>query len=187
MLYFENLSGDTADAYIPDGFTEEITARLGQLARLSVTSRAAAEQLQAVSDLGFIAYSRRRYGEARRWYDSAWALDSTVSNTLQLRARAADGDLTGALDDAARSLRLAAPIGRPRAAAVLAEMEARNGQIESARQRLRGMFAELDWPDGVPRSPISVRNAYEPALAALALGESDAAIAILEHARPRRP
>src|SRR2546428_7296480 len=57
VLYFENLSRDTADAYIADGFTEEITARLGQITRLSVTSRAAARRfrnagLLSTTDLG---------------------------------------------------------------------------------------------------------------------------------------
>lgn len=36
MLYFENLSPDTADAYLADGLTEEITSRLGELPRLQI-------------------------------------------------------------------------------------------------------------------------------------------------------
>jgi hypothetical protein len=34
VLYFENLSRDTADAYLADGLTEEVTSRLGDLAQL---------------------------------------------------------------------------------------------------------------------------------------------------------
>lgn len=39
VLYFDNRSADTADAYLADGLTEELTARLGQVERLSVKSR----------------------------------------------------------------------------------------------------------------------------------------------------
>lgn len=39
VLYFDNLSRDTADAYLADGLTEEIIVRLGQVRRLVVKSR----------------------------------------------------------------------------------------------------------------------------------------------------
>ena len=39
VLYFDNLSRDTADAYLADGLTEEIIIRLGQVRRLDVKSR----------------------------------------------------------------------------------------------------------------------------------------------------
>src|SRR2546422_97269 len=39
VLYFDNLSPDTADAYLADGLTEEIIDRLGHLDRLEVKSR----------------------------------------------------------------------------------------------------------------------------------------------------
>ena len=39
VLYFDNLSGDTADAYLADGLTEEIILRLQQVRRLEVKSR----------------------------------------------------------------------------------------------------------------------------------------------------
>ncbi len=41
VLYFDNLSRDTADAYLADGLTDEIIARLGQIERLKVKSRTA--------------------------------------------------------------------------------------------------------------------------------------------------
>jgi serine/threonine-protein kinase len=43
VLYFDNLSGDTADAYLADGLTDEIIARLGQIERLKVKSRTAVQ------------------------------------------------------------------------------------------------------------------------------------------------
>ncbi len=39
VLYLDNVSGDTADAYLADGVTEELIARLSQVDGLRVTSR----------------------------------------------------------------------------------------------------------------------------------------------------
>lgn len=39
VLYFDNASRDTADAYLADGITEEIISRLSEVARLQVKSR----------------------------------------------------------------------------------------------------------------------------------------------------
>src|SRR5256885_1036831 len=36
VLYFDNLSADTTDAYLADGLTEEVAARLGDIRRLMV-------------------------------------------------------------------------------------------------------------------------------------------------------
>jgi len=49
VLYFENLGRDTADAYLADGLTEEVTARLGQVGRLAVTSRTAVRRLRSTA------------------------------------------------------------------------------------------------------------------------------------------
>jgi len=38
VLYFDNLSRDTADAFLADGLTEEIIIRLGQVQRLQVAA-----------------------------------------------------------------------------------------------------------------------------------------------------
>ena len=46
VLYFDNLSADTADAYLAEGLTEELIARLGQLPRLAVKSRAAVQRFR---------------------------------------------------------------------------------------------------------------------------------------------
>lgn len=44
VLYFDNVSRDTGDAYIADGLTEELIARLGQIERLQVKSRTAVQR-----------------------------------------------------------------------------------------------------------------------------------------------
>jgi serine/threonine-protein kinase len=45
VLDFHNLSRDTADAFLGDGLAEELTSRLGQVGRLTVTSRAVVQRL----------------------------------------------------------------------------------------------------------------------------------------------
>jgi len=49
VLYFDNLSGDTADAYLADGLTEEMIARLGQVDRLQVKSRNAVRRYRGAT------------------------------------------------------------------------------------------------------------------------------------------
>jgi len=44
VLYLDNLSRDTADAYLADGITEEIISRLGDIRRLTVKSRFAVQR-----------------------------------------------------------------------------------------------------------------------------------------------
>ena len=143
----------------------------------------------SLSDLAFLQYSRHRFAEARSWIDSALALDSTLSYSYVTRARIKVElrDPQGALQDAEKSLRVATPSDRPRALAVLAEMSARNGQAMRGERLLDSAFALLGWPGGIPRTPIPVRNSYDPALAAITLGRTDLGITILEHARPRGP
>jgi serine/threonine-protein kinase len=52
VLYFDNLSTDTADAYLADGLTEEISSRLADIGRLQVKSRSAVRRFRGtlVSD-----------------------------------------------------------------------------------------------------------------------------------------
>jgi hypothetical protein len=46
VLYFDNLSRDTSDAYLADGMTEELISRLSQVERLQVKSRTAVRRLR---------------------------------------------------------------------------------------------------------------------------------------------
>ena len=75
VLYLENLSPDTLDAYIADGLTEEITTRLARIGRLRVKSPEAvrrargADPARAGRDLGVahvVAGSIRRVGDSLR-------------------------------------------------------------------------------------------------------------------------
>ncbi len=49
VLYFDNLSRDTADAYLAEGLTDELIATLGRIERLSVKSRVAVRPYRGVS------------------------------------------------------------------------------------------------------------------------------------------
>jgi TolB-like protein len=50
VLYFDNLSRDTADQYLADGITEEVTTSLGRVGRLAVVSPAVVRRAQRASD-----------------------------------------------------------------------------------------------------------------------------------------
>ena len=72
VLYFDYLSPDTANTYLADGLTEEITSRLGDVGRLQVKSRNAVRRFRgaALSDVAAIGRALGvRYlveGSARR-------------------------------------------------------------------------------------------------------------------------
>ena len=59
VLDFLNESRDSTDAYLADGITDEITARLGQIARLVVTSRTAVRRLPGAASMTPQALGRR--------------------------------------------------------------------------------------------------------------------------------
>jgi len=58
VLYFDNLSDDSADVYLAEGLTEEIIARLGQIERLSVKSRTASWPYRGKTAAGPAALGR---------------------------------------------------------------------------------------------------------------------------------
>ena len=71
--------------------------------------------------------------------------------------------------------------------ATLAEAEARAGNRTDARKHFREVLRELGGSESVLPPVLGVRNAWECALAAVALGERDLALDILERTRPRGP
>ena len=139
---------------------------------------------QGAADLGFIAFQRRRYAEAARWYDSAASMAPTGWNypVFRARVRIELGDTAGALRDARESARLATANARRLSEAVLAQIEARTGDVASARARLEPLLVRF-----VAADTIDVRDGYELALALVATGQHDRAIDLLERVRPRGP
>jgi serine/threonine-protein kinase len=57
VLYFDNLSPDTADAYLADGLTEDVSSRLARIDRLQVKSRHAVRRYRGTElrDLAAVA------------------------------------------------------------------------------------------------------------------------------------
>ncbi len=58
VLFFENLSRDTADSYLADGLTEELTSRLGAVNRLRVTGRSVVRRAQQAAGGDALAVGR---------------------------------------------------------------------------------------------------------------------------------
>jgi TolB-like protein len=58
VLYFDNLSRDTADVYLADGFTEELISRLSQVDKLQVKSRTTVQRLRGRADNDPVAIGR---------------------------------------------------------------------------------------------------------------------------------
>ena len=91
VLYFENLSRDTSDAYLADGLTEELTARLGQVGRLVVTSRAAVRYARAAAASLSVAQLGRVLNATYLLSGSARRAGPHVRVTVEL-VRAATGE-----------------------------------------------------------------------------------------------
>ena len=143
------------------------------------------ERAQAMADLGFIAFARRRYADSRARYDTAIALNPLAWSHLNNRARARLmlGDTSGALEDAREAERVSPVSMRVRNLAVVSQMEAASGNVGGARTRLDPVVASLAPGDG----PVTVRIGWELAAALAALGDRDRALAVLQRIRPRGP
>src|SRR5438128_12333951 len=89
VLYFDNLSADTADAYLAEGLTEELIARLGQLPRLAVKSRAAVQRFRQSGADPLAA--ARALGVARLVTGSVRRGGNRLRVTVEL-VRASDGE-----------------------------------------------------------------------------------------------
>ena len=136
VLFFDNLTPDTADAYLADGLTEEITSRLGDLPRIQIKrpSRSATRRLRdSVPDylvaLGHIL--RVRYlveGSVRR-------LGSRVRVTARLLG-AADGFRVWSADydrSASNLLELQEEIAREVATGIAGRLTPREQDVIRAR------------------------------------------------------
>lgn len=160
--------------------------RLGDFARSEAEYRRAIAvdpgNVHSMADLGVIAFTFRRYAEARAWYDSALAHDSRAWFAVMFRApiRMDLGDTAGARDDAARLLQLSPASSRPMVEAVAAQIDALAGDTAAARARLAPALRDVEGPPG----PVEMREGFETALALAALGERDRALAVLARIRP---
>ncbi len=83
VLYFDNLSRDTGDVYLADGFTEEVMSRLGQVERLAVKSRTAVQTLRGRPHADPIA-TGRSLGVAHLVSGSVMRAGNRVRVTVEL-------------------------------------------------------------------------------------------------------
>lgn len=58
VMYLDNVTRDTSDAYLADGLTEEITTKLGQIGRLAVTSNTTMRRFRGTAALEPTALGR---------------------------------------------------------------------------------------------------------------------------------
>ena len=141
MLYFDNISRDTSDAYLAEGLTEELITRLGQVPRLEVKSRNAVRRFrgQAAGDpaavgraLGvahLVSGSVRREGTRLRvtaeltraatgvrvWGDVLEGTDADLMNVEAQIASAIATAIGGRLAPAERQVLVSRPTTNPEA------------------------------------------------------------------------
>ena len=164
---------------------------LGMVLRLLGDNSAAAEQFRKALEiepdrpmslvhLGWIDMARRQYGEARRWLDSAAAVNPGFFQAYMERAqlRLAMGDTAGARTDAETAVRLR-PRSDPLAAEeVLLALEFRSGDTAGGWARLARLRASAP---GSGETGVHQATAWAALL--VAAGEYREAIAFLERAR----
>lgn len=170
VLDFENVSRDTADAFLADGLAEELSERLGQLSRLSVASRSAVRRLpnsarMPMADLGRalnVAYlvtgSVRRSGERVRigielvrannglqsWSGTYDRGEGNLLSAQEEIARSVAGAIAGTLLPQERRAVAAAPTANAEAyqAWLLGLAEARRGVVGNDRPRAIAAFRQ---------------------------------------------
>jgi len=135
------------------------------------------EQPMALASLAETHWLNHRYTEARRWLDSAVALDPGFAYAYIDRAQVLLllGERESARKDAETAL-LLNPRDRETEAA-LAQVEARTGDSVDARNRLERLLRERPAPDQEEGQYVIV--------ALNALGQGDRALGVLERLRPR--
>ena len=130
--------------------------------------------------LGWIDLIRGQYGDARRWLDSAAAVNPGFYQAYAERAalRLVTGDTAGARADAQTAVRLR-PASDPLAAEdVLTALDLRSGDTTAAQVRLTQLRPATPAPDEA-----GVHQAAAWAALLVAAGQNREAIAFLERAR----
>jgi serine/threonine-protein kinase len=174
-----------------DPGSAEAHHEFGMVLRLLGDDSAAAEQFRqalaiepdrpmSLVHLGWIDMAGRRYGEARRWLDSAAAVNPGFFQAYMERAqlRLAMGDSAGARGDAETAIQLR-PQSDPLAAEdVLLALELRSRDTTAARRRLARLRPAAPGP-----GEAGVHQATAWAALLVAAGEYPEAIAFLKRAR----
>jgi serine/threonine-protein kinase len=173
VMYLDNQSRDTSDAYLADGLTEEITTKLGQISRLAVTSNATMRRYRSSATLEpaemgrilrvaqLVSGSIRRAGHRIRVNVELLRARDGVQLWADAYDRT-DADLLAIEEDVARAV-ASAIAGRllPGEQATLAARPTRNP--EAYDHLLRGNFSVAQ------RTPAAARRALAEYQAAAAL------------------
>ncbi len=175
---------DSVDAGLRNNYAV-LLRRLGDFASAEEeyhrAIRASPQNIQAIADLGFLAFTMRRYGQARVWYDSAIAVrDAWQNQHYASRMRLLTGDTAGARRAADRALDMVPLSSRAMVLAAHAQVDAGLGDTAAARATLDPLVVALG-PDG----PVGMREGTEVAVGLVALGDRGRALDILERVRPR--
>jgi TolB-like protein/Tfp pilus assembly protein PilF len=178
VLYFDDLSRDTSDAYLADGLTEEIIARLTQVSRLAVKSRTAVQRFRGTASdpatLGrqltvahLVSGSIRRAGNRLRVAVELTRSGSGVAEWAEQYDRT-DADLLGIQEEIARAVATAIT-GRllPEERTILAARPTRNPAAYDHYLRGQHLVAQ--------RSPHSITDAIGEFQVALQLDPGFAA------------
>jgi tetratricopeptide (TPR) repeat protein len=130
--------------------------------------------------LGWIDMEARRWAAARRWFDSATAVNPGFFQAYAERAalRLATGDSAGARLDAETAVRLRPESDALSAEDVLAALDAGSGDTAAAQARLARLRAAAPGPAGA-----GVHQAAAWAALLVAAGEQREAVAFLQRAR----
>jgi serine/threonine-protein kinase len=178
-----------------DADNAEARHELGMTLRLLDEDSVAAEHFQravaiepdrpmSMVHLGWIAMKRRRYTDARRWLDSAAAVNPGFYQAYAERAalRLTMGDTAGARGDAETAVRLRPASDRLSGEDVLAALEIRSGDTAGARARVARLR-----PDAPDSSEAGVHQTAAWASVLVGAGENLRAIELLERTRVPRP
>ncbi len=175
---------------LDSGNAEAYHQYAGILAELGQDSAAAAACHRALRlepdrpitlvQLADLSYMAREFAEARRWLDSALAVDPSFPFAYAFRAAAwlHLGDAAAARADAETAVRLGSGLSIP-AEAVLALALARVGDTAAARSRVERLARAAEVPD----RPSSA--AYWLSAALVGVGQADGAFEVLDRLRPR--
>jgi len=172
-----------AEAYHYYGW---LLAWLGEDSAASVANQQAltVDPTRAISlyNLARLSHVHRRLEDARRWLDSAVAVDPGAYYAYPQRAQARLllGDSGGARRDAETALRIGPSAYRYRAEAILARLDAQAGDTARARERVERLLrseASADHP--------SILMGWYIGMALVGLGDHQRALDFLERVSPR--
>ena len=173
VLYFDNLSADSGDAYLAEGITQEIIARLGDVARLVIKSRYAVRPYRGVTRLdpagigralgvSYLVTGSVQRANSRLLVSAELSRASTGNRVWGQQYERGDGDIIAIMAD------IASHVVAGVAGSLLPD---ERRALASRPTESRAAYAQLLRGDVLlaQRTPVSVRQAIAAYAAAIAL------------------